>query len=38
MAENNTTNQAESDAQVLWDDVVELLGEEGTAPALLAML
>lgn len=28
----------ESDAQILWDDVTNMLEEEGMAPATLAML
>ena len=35
MAEN--INQ-ESDAQILWEDVVDMLAEDGLAPSTLAML
>lgn len=31
-------NNQESDAQILWDDVVSMLEDEGLAPATLAML
>ena len=40
MADTNDIDSeaAQSDAQVLWADVVDLIAEEGTQPALLAML
>ena len=40
MADTTDTDNeaAESDAQVLWADVVDLIAEEGSQPALLAML
>ena len=40
MADTTDTDNeaAESDAQVLWADVVDLIAEEGGQPALLAML
>lgn len=31
-------NNQESDAQILWDDVIDMLEDEGLAPATLAML
>ena len=31
-------NSQESDAQILWDDVIDMLEDEGLAPATLAML
>ena len=34
---DETTSQIESDAQVLWDDVVTMLEDEGFAPSSLAM-